>query len=291
MGRAGDIEWRSTLFQTNEDSEGGGIDSSWSFYLGYFAGGFLPTSGNTASWSGNWVTVSATKYDDAFGSRFVGLWENDGSVFAGAKGYIWGVNREGIDQEWILLSGSTWFWPAQGGGSIDPSGNKVVWQVDSANQAVLGTVNSGGVHMKTESVPVGDPPFLNGPAWRELHFSEEELDDSLVSGWEADPDGDGCVNLFEMATGTDPRAGKEKARMRSAVVEDGGLFLTMTIPKGRSVGVTYTGSVSGDLRQWISGPPTVILESETPSSITFRDTTPWAPGKKRFGRVRVELSP
>ena len=50
------------------------------------------------------------------------------------------------------------------------------------------------------------PATLSYDAWRASHFSESELTNATLSGDDADPDGDGLLNLFEYASGTDPHA-------------------------------------------------------------------------------------
>lgn len=287
---ATDIAWRSTLFQSNEDSAGNPLDGSWTFYLGYFTGGFLPGSGNTADWSANWETVSATVYDEG-GARFVSEWENDGSVPVNTKGYLWGVNRNGETQEWILLSDATWLWPSMADNPLDASDDQVDWLVMGAGQVIVGQVDTGGVHMKTAAVAAGAPPFLDGDGWRALHFSPAELADPMISGWSADADGDGGSNLWEFATGSNPRKATSFRGASMGMVESGGAFLTVTVSKARNVGVLYRGQVCGNLAGWNTGAPHVVVQSESDNEITFRDTTPWAPGLKRFGRVLVELAP
>lgn len=49
--------------------------------------------------------------------------------------------------------------------------------------------------------------YLAPGTWRVENFTFAELDDEAISGWLADPGGDGIVNLHEYAFGSDPWRG------------------------------------------------------------------------------------
>lgn len=280
-----EISWRSTVFQDGETSQGAPLTSSWTFHLGFFGASFAPSSANTTQWGQNWTTVDVSSYSDSF-SRFVGVWEDDGSVPNHTKGYIWGFNRGSASREWILMSASDWTWPLPPSSPIDPTGGEVVWDVDSANQVIVGQVNQGGVHMRTASVS-GESPLLEGDFWLRLYFNASELQDGDVSGFSADPDGDGSTNLEEFAFGTDPR--EIDSPEVCATVSSG--FLEFTVERAEKVGVIYVGQVSSDLEGWAEGSSHVLLVNEASQSLTYRDLTPLSASSRRFGRVRVVLAP
>ena len=262
---AAEISWRSTPFETNETSQGNSLTSEWTFHLGFFEAGFVPSPTNTSQWSQNWNTLDVSAYSDSF-DRFVGVWEDDGTVPDGSQGYIWGFNRGSLTPEWILMSESEWTFPLPVASPLDPTGGQVVWDVDSANQVPVGQVNQGGIHMRTGSVS-GTPPLLEGDLWLALHFSEGELQNSDITGFLADPDQDGFTNLQEFAFGTNPRV-SDSPEICANVVS--GVF-EFTVTRPQTVGVIYAGQVSSELESWQSGPSNVQLVSETAQSLTYRD--------------------
>jgi endonuclease I len=56
-----------------------------------------------------------------------------------------------------------------------------------------------------DAIYIADQYVTRG-TWRITHFSFEELDDPVISGDLADPDGDGLVNLIELSANLDPQA-------------------------------------------------------------------------------------
>jgi len=98
--------------------------------------------------------------------------------------------------------------------------------------------------------------FETYASWRDRHFSETELGNPSVSGDDADPDGDGIVNLVEYALTADPRDESDTRRPRVSIAayEDGGSaasFLTLTYPGVLNVeGLRYDVEQSDDLRSW-----------------------------------------
>jgi len=95
------------------------------------------------------------------------------------------------------------------------------------------------------------PASLSYDAWRRKSFSAAELDDPRVSGDDGDPDGDGVSNLWEYATGIDPRATSEPPRLAASLVE--GDSPTLSIAYRRLLlahEVEYTLEDSADLTHW-----------------------------------------
>jgi len=68
-----------------------------------------------------------------------------------------------------------------------------------------------------------DAIWVSGPSWgswRLDHFSLEELTDTLISGDNADPDGDRLSNIMEMARYSDPRSAESSAVLEFSSVND-----------------------------------------------------------------------
>ena len=277
VARGGGITWGSELFASASDSENQPLDSNWTFYLGYFDSGFIPSAENTAEWASHWTTLDVSSYAPLSG--FSSTWIHD-EMSTGRKGYIWGANRSLPANEWILMSASTWSVPP-----FDSLIADVDWISSDANEVIVGEVSATG-EMVT-SVGVGEPPFLSGDHWRELYFSDAEQNNALVSDWDADSDGDGMSNLAEFAFGTQP---KRRDRVEVRLTIEGGFFQFET-QRARNVGVLYFAQISENLEQWSEGNSFVTLEEESPSSLTYRSTVTNAAAPKQFGRLRVALQP
>ena len=92
--------------------------------------------------------------------------------------------------------------------------------------------------------------YLAPGTWRVAHFSFSELDDPEVSGWDADPDGDGRSNLFEYAFGLHPREPGDTSPVEIHF-EDGQILLAFRkVRDAAAFGLTYTIETSSDLHGW-----------------------------------------
>lgn len=278
------VEWRSLPFQSNLTSSGSILSDEWSFHLGYFDSDFIPTSSNTADWGDRWVTLDNAPYSIA-SARFSGVWVDTGEVPDGSKGYIWGLNRGASRPEWILLSASNWTFPLPTSDPLNPSPG-ATWSVTNSNEVILGSVNVGGNHLRTEAA-VGQPPLLSGDDWLQLVFSPAERSNPAISAWDADPDGDGQTNLVEFAFGLNPQSPDQVA---TAFSLDAG-FLEFEVRRAERVGVAYFGRVSSDLVTWFEDAASVALIQEGAGFLRYRDRTALGAAEKRFGQVRVALVP
>lgn len=273
---SGGVSWGSSIFgDTFLDSDGQPLDSSWTFYLGYFGNSFSPTEQNRSQWAANWMTLDITDYDPAM-SSFESIWANDG-ISEGNRGYIWALNRNNLDNEWILMTGDSWFFPLNS--PIDPDVN---WFTTDVTTLVAGS-QQGGTNFTTEKT-IGNPPLLDGSDWLDLNFEQAELNDSQVGGWNADPDQDGFSNLEEFAFGGDPKT-SDSVCIEPVMAGDSFQF---RCPKLRQVAVSYLGEVSFDLVTWNTGPAFVVLEQDEHISLLFRDLTANSQSR-RFARVAVQL--
>lgn len=123
-------------------------------------------------------------------------------------------------------------------------------------------------------------------------------DDGLLDSWEIahfgniaahtaldDTDGDGAVELLELAFGTDPLApGSVPA---PAVVNEAG-YLTTTITKQPCV--RYVVETGGALETGFSATSTTVL-TDTATTLKVRDNVPIGAQPKRFLRVQVTAVP
>ena len=130
-------------------------------------------------------------------------------------------------------------------------------------------------------------------SWQGSHFTAAELGNSAVSGDNADPDGDGIVNLMEYALGLDPKAaGRAGLPTVSRTIVESSSYLTLTYTKVKAdTDLTYLVEVSGDLQTWNGGSAYTTdistVDQGTTQQVTTRDLTPAAAGVRRFMRLRV----
>ncbi len=137
----------------------------------------------------------------------------------------------------------------------------------------------------------GTANALTFSIWQSAVFTSAELADPVVSGAEADPDGDGRSNLLEYALGLDPM-GFEADPVSSSF---GASSLTLLYPE--IIGATdllYYLTESPDLQHWITpNAPTrtVLSEDATQRQIAlFNPAAPASP-PRWFSRLRVILQP
>lgn len=107
--------------------------------------------------------------------------------------------------------------------------------------------------------------YLAPGTWRVKHFTFEELNDPTVSGWAADPDGDGRSNLFEYALGTNPR--KTGSTFPITILPAHGpvgqwLLSYREVKDADLWGLNYTVEGSSDLETWTEVEPTLRWFSE-----------------------------
>ena len=273
---ATDVNWSSPFFQTNLDSEGNELSSEWTFFLGYFEADFVPTSENTEDWSRNWITVDATAYLDE-SDRFVRVFESGGDA-VGENAFVWGLNRQDTNNEWILLSNRSWVFPGSGG-----FGFPVTWSTNDASVVVVGELNQNDTHMQTAQV-AGEPPVLDYFQWLQFQFTDAEiLAGDIVEGGD-DPDGDGFTNLLEFALGTSPRNATSQPILESSFGADG--RHVVTVARARQTSAILVPEVSGNLVDWDKGEPFISILHDLPVFLVFRDSSF---GDARFARVRVGL--
>ncbi len=142
-------------------------------------------------------------------------------------------------------------------------------------------------------------------AWLADRFSPQEMGDPLVTGPEADPDGDGAENVLEYAFGTEPRDRTDGLiRIIPEVVRLNGadrLRLRFSLPESVPADVLYEVEVSDSLGNWSviaeqsgaagwegSATSSVSPPVENRAENIITDTGSSSSGR-RMGRVRVSL--
>jgi hypothetical protein len=158
------------------------------------------------------------------------------------------------------------------------------------------TLTLDGTQAATTTVRV----FGRRATWNGTHFTPAELLDPLVSGDDADPDGDGFTNGQEFQFQRDPRDGAAWPQLEGSVVEQGGaLYVAFRSPFPlQPEGFNLVVEVSDDLVSWTTVPANAYTETARDNypvsgtaQITLRLNAPIPSGSssRRYYRARWEL--
>lgn len=261
------------------------MTSGFSFELGVFSGGFVPSALNTADWHAHWVPAQRLSYD-ATAQRFNQQYSVSSNIAPFSKdtdAYVWGFQGGVAASEWLLFRNETWSWPAPVGSPPSPTG--LYWNAAEAS-AVLGTVNAAGSPFLMQSAAVTDAA---SPATSWSQWQAHELAGEALNGPADDPDHDGTSNLLEYVFGTAPRQAGAPPATPVALV---GGHLQITIPRRSDHPATLVVQVSADLTIWEAGPAFTAETSNSPAAWVVRDLTPLDPAHpRRFMRLQAELAP
>lgn len=280
-----EIFWRSDISAVNKTSDGQFMDHGFRFELGVFAGSFVPTPANTASWAANWHAADSTVYDDSE-QRFVKSFDvvdNTTPFTAGKAAYVWGFRGGPESDEWILFRAASWNWPNS---ATFPPGF-VNWEAKNATP-IVGTIHTLGSPFLMKSVAVSGamPPSTSWVQWQEQFLNGE-----ILNGPDDDPDQDGVPNLLEFAMGGRPQQpGAMPVMPVDWVNVLGSDYLRITVPRRKDHLVDFAVQVSSDLVDWNEGPEHVQVLGDGVDALTVRDLTPLSPSlPRRFMRVKTEL--
>ena len=124
-------------------------------------------------------------------------------------------------------------------------------------------------------------------------FTAAEIANPLITGPNADPDGDGLTNFFEYVHNTNPRTGSGAPQQASLVEVGGQPFLALKYRRWadrEAAGVTYTPQTGTSLDNW--GTTGIIEEVDPdapviPGSTACRCRVPIAAGQEKFLRVKA----
>lgn len=125
--------------------------------------------------------------------------------------------------------------------------------------------------------------FATLHSWAAFHFTASELEDPLIGGPLADPDGDGMTNLLEYALGSDPKS-PAPAPLAIQLAADRWHF-TYERPTDRA-DIAYVVEVSTDLQNWTTSGVTHESIASTADRAQWRATHPRTTGTIFF-RLRV----
>ena len=142
---------------------------------------------------------------------------------------------------------------------------------------------------------VSAPGVEYGPvsAWKTQYFTPAELAAGLITGDDADPDGDGIPNLLEYGTGGNPRlpgAGERPVAGVVTRVVNGSLQMVLTMDFRQAIaapGITLTPEVSENLLLWSPGPAAVATGAGNGTSVPMRVEVPAGDAREKFLRLKV----
>jgi len=134
-------------------------------------------------------------------------------------------------------------------------------------------------------------PYEN---WRAQYFTAAELDNPVISGDSADPDGDGIPNLLEYAFGLNPRVASHPGLPLAYVQNTGGqnYLQVQYTQRNPPAGIQYRLETSSDLLAWTNNPASFTqLDSHNngdgTSLVTLRLQAPLAASPQMFVRIAV----
>jgi len=159
---------------------------------------------------------------------------------------------------------------------------------------------SGGPSIELENIIFTDAAGAQIPSdaaytlaeqWRRDHFTPQERALAALIGDDADPDGDGLLNLFELAAGSDPRS-PGAALPFPVFIAGPQRTLTLTFQRGKSStaqnAVAVTPESSADLETWsTAGIVTAPTGAQTPDAVEMRASISVTGEAEHFLRLRV----
>jgi hypothetical protein len=276
------LKWFSDPARVNLDSSGAPMDGGFEFQIGAFKDSFEPTASNAAQWSAKWVMAETTAYNATTGlfDEQLELQSNAAPFTVNGKAWIWGIRNTASGSEWILFRNTSWKWPTAGSGG-PPSPPSIFWNVDDANEVVLGAIHKGGSPFLMESAAVSSY----------AQWSATALTGETLNGPDDDPDRDGVANVLEFVFGSSPLiSGTQPAATGTWFDSSGQQYLQLTVPRLRNRLALFTVEVSENLSLWQSGASFAAVVSDQPNTWVVRDLTPRdSQHPKRFIRFKATL--
>ena len=248
------------------------------------------------------VTLKSFVYQGTGAQPTFSLW-----TVVGGSPRAWMSSADGIGAEdFFLYAAGTHIHMNWGFGALG------IYRLQLAASAYAGP---GQTNPTVES-EVFTVTFAVGPVaeWQASHFAGAELDDPMVSGLAADPDGDGLANLQEYAFGLDPRSGQSDGLAAglglprfSRVEEAGVLREVLEYPRRKSMELTnpvlYAPEFSVNLAEGDWSLPGEVVEvasefagdqadlADSWEKVELRRAVPVEGAAQGFWRVRVVQAP
>jgi phosphatidylinositol-3-phosphatase len=238
------------------------------------------------------------------------------SVNANAGAVQVEVVRRGSTAGPVTVGYSTAGVSAVPGAGFTPVAGMLSWDDgDISRRTISIPIIANGVAGEDESffvllsAPAGSATLTNDAAitiletpyslWRAAHFGA--LANSPLADAQADPDGDGALNLLEYAFGSDPHSARSKPSIQ--IVPDANHLKISFDRSLAATDLTYTVQVSSDLATWSDGSsysasanvPTNTNTTESSrisdgavEHIVVTDNSPFSASATRFMRLRIQ---
>ena len=187
----------------------------------------------------------------------------------GTKLYVWAFDTANPYDfsQWGIFTADKWLMPQALGAQALSTANEV--------SAIQGSVSGGQLRLATPAATFGN--------WRMKHFPQGAAADAIA--FNADPDGDGILNIAEYAWQLNPNA-RDETRTSLSGQTSGSTFSFKT-PRNLT-DVVVTAEMSADLHTWTPATSTV-----TATDADFDTRTCAAPANEPrcFWRVRFASAP
>ena len=133
------LNWGDQFGDVLTDSEGNMLDENFTFELGAFVSGFVPSEHPVDQWIANWRMFDTAEFN-ALDGYFIGeevIQNNvtsdnpfaDPGTFAGGIAYLW-IRDNDLPvpgSEWLLVRADEWIFPATGGDCCN--GDTIEWSI------------------------------------------------------------------------------------------------------------------------------------------------------------------
>jgi hypothetical protein len=169
-----------------------------------------------------------------------------------------------------------------GNGGLDTNGDgKVDTATDTDGDGIPDNVDDN------DSIPGGLSFDLQTyPEWVNEQFTAPANGDPLISGPDADPDGDGFSNAEEFAFGSDP---ENPASIPSITTGGPNGEVQISAVKDPGVYAFVFAEVSRDLFAWYNAPNAVLVTADQPALIGGQINNATFPGDKKRGFIRFHI--
>jgi hypothetical protein len=148
-------------------------------------------------------------------------------------------------------------------------------------------------------LPAGYPPLLTFDAWARFFFEGYSITNLNLSGYAADPDGDGIPNFAEYALGLHPLRGQptlSKMQLTFETHDDERYAVVEYRVAPSAIEAVVSLEVSSDLVNWSSGPAAtqlIFTRANIEGTTTFRQRSlaPLSSAPQQFLRLRTMPAP